>query len=50
VFFFPDKILSFFDKEIEKILEFFFPSVNLTNFSQFLFKNHQNSDIENNLK
>jgi len=34
-FFFKGEISSFFDKEIEKILQFSFPSVNSINFALF---------------
>jgi hypothetical protein len=43
---FSGKILPFFDKEIGKILEMIFPSVNSTNLANFIVKFRQNSDTE----
>jgi hypothetical protein len=38
VFFFPGEISSFLNKEIGKILDFFFSNVNSTNFYLFMLK------------
>jgi hypothetical protein len=37
-FFSSGEISPFANKEIEKMLEFFFPSINLTTFANFLVK------------
>ncbi len=45
-FIFHGEILLFFDKEIGKILDFFFPSVHVINFANFWVKIFQNFDMK----